>query len=334
MPQIHYRKDTERTIHRVKKGKSFRFVDQKGKSVSRRRAGRISKLAIPPAWVDVAISPDPVDYIQAIGVDAKGRRQYIYHPEWVRRNQEKKFDQMVAFGERLPTLRRAMRGHMRERTLSRDRLIATVVWLLEHTFIRVGNKTYADQNQSYGLTTMRNKHVGVKGNTVTFSFKGKSGVEHELDVTNPTVAKTIKACIDLPGYELFQYVDEDDKRHVVDSADVNSYLRAHTGADFSAKDFRTWGGSVLAGDSLYHKGNAENPKQLKSNIADVVAVVSDHLGNTKKICRTYYIHPAIISSYEREILVPHFARSYGKKSSKKLALTAEEYATWSLIKDS
>ena len=334
MPQIHYHKDTERTIRRLKRGKGFGFVSGKGKAVSKKTLERILKLAIPPAWKDVAISPDPDDYIQAIGVDDRGRKQYIYHSEWIRRSQEKKFDQMVAFGERLPTLRAAIRAHMRERALSQDRVIATVIWLLEHTFIRVGNKEYAHENQSYGLTTLREKHVEVAGNTVTFNYKGKSGVSHELDVTHPRVAKTIRACLDLPGYELFQYLDENKEKRVVDSSDVNSYLRSHTGADFSAKDFRTWGGSVLAGDSLYHKGNAENPTQLKSNIAEVVSVVSNHLGNTKRICRTYYIHPVIISSYEREILVPHFARSYSKKSSKKLTLTAEEYATWSLIKDS
>jgi DNA topoisomerase-1 len=334
MPQIHYLKDSERTVRRVKKGKGFSFLNKKGESVSKKRAERISKLAIPPAWTDVFISPDPQDYIQAIGVDAKGRKQYIYHPEWVKRNQEHKFDQMVSFGERLPTLRAVVRAHMREHALSQDRVIATVIWLLEHTFIRVGNKEYAQENGSYGLTTLREKHVEVAGNTVAFDYKGKSGVSHELDVTHPRVAKTIKACLDLPGYELFQYLDENNERRVVDSADVNSYLRAHTGADFSAKDFRTWGGSVLAGDCLYKKGNAEKPADLKSNIAEVVAVVSDHLGNTKRVCRTYYIHPALISSYEREILVPHFARVYSRKSSKELALSAEEYATWSLIKDS
>ncbi len=330
---IHYRKDSHRTVRRVKEGKSFNFVDKKGKPVSKKRADRISKLAIPPAWVEVVISPDPADYIQAIGTDAKGRRQYIYHPEWVKKNQEYKFDQMVAFGERLPTLRGVVRSHMKDSSLSRDRLLATVVWLLEHTFIRVGNKTYAKENESYGLTTMRNRHVDVKGRTVTFSFKGKSGVYHELDVTQPTVVKTIKECIELPGYELFQYLDEDGERHVVDSADVNEYLQTHTGADFSAKDFRTWGGSVLAGDSLYQLGGAETEADLKKHVSEVVETVSTHLGNTKKVCRTYYIHPTIIKSYEKGDLVPHFDRAYRRKYSKKFRLTPEEYATWSLIKD-
>lgn len=334
MPQIHYRKDTDLPWKRVKKGKSFAYLNQSGKRVSARARKRIEKLGIPPAWSEVVISSDPKDYIQAIGTDDRGRKQYIYHPEWVKRSQEKKFDQMIAFGERLPALRRAVSSHMRERLLTQDRVIATVVWLLEHTFIRVGHKKFADENQSYGLTTMREKHVTVQGNTVKFSFQGKSGVYHELDVTHPRVAKTIRACLDLPGYQIFQYFAEDGNKRTVDAADVNKYLQEHTGADFSAKDFRTWGGSVIAGDSLYQKGKAESKNDIKKNISDVVAVVCEHLGNTKKVCRTYYIHPIIITSYEKDILVPHFAHSYGRTAHKRLSLSPEEYATWSLIRDS
>ncbi len=330
---IHYRKPSDRTIHRAKKGNGFHYT-KKGKPVSDSTRSRIEQLAIPPAWHDVVISPDPEDYIQALGMDDRGRMQYIYHPEWVKKSQEKKFDQLISFGERLPTLRDVVRAHMRERTLSQDRVIATIVWLLEHTFIRVGNKEYAQENNSYGLTTMREKHVDVAGNTVTFNFVGKSGVEHELDVTNPRVAQTIKECLDLPGYEVFQYVDAQDVKRVVDAAEVNAYLKTHTGADFSAKDFRTWGGTVLAGDSLYQKGNATTPWEVKANISQVVSVVSDHLGNTKTVCKTYYIHPTIITSYKDSILVPHYARSYSKKSSRSLTLSPEEYATWSLLKDS
>jgi DNA topoisomerase-1 len=332
--RLHYLKDSDLSWKRIKKGTGFAFVKGNGQAVSEQSRKRIDGLKIPPAWSDVLISDDPYSHIQAMGTDARGRKQYIYHQDWVKKNQEKKFDEMIMFGECLPTLREVVRGHMREHTLSQNRLIATVVWLLEHSFIRVGNKTYAKENQSYGLTTMRNKHVDVRGNRVRFSFRGKSGVDHELDISDPIVAKTIKACIELPGYELFQYVDEDGERHVVDSADVNHYLQTHTGADFSAKDFRTWGGSVLAGDSLYQKGNAQDPAILKKNVADVVAEVSTHLGNTKKVCRTYYIHPAVINSYEKNILVPHFDKAYKRKYSKKFRLSPEEYATWSLIKDS
>ncbi|HSX48752.1 MAG TPA: hypothetical protein VLE44_00660 [Candidatus Saccharimonadales bacterium] len=333
--QIHYSSGNKLNWKRAKKGTGFTFINQNGKSVSNKASlNRITKLVIPPAWKEVMVSSDPKDYIQAIGVDAKGRKQYIYHPLWVKRNQERKFDQMISFGERLPSLRAAVKAHMREHELTRDRVIATVVWLLENTFIRIGNKTYAEENGSYGLTTIREKHVAMRGNKVKFSFKGKSGVFHEIDVTQPTVVKTIRECIELPGYELFQYIDENDNKKVVDSGDVNDYLQEHTGADFSAKDFRTWGGSVLAGDSLYKKGNAPSENDLKNNISEVVTEVSEHLGNTKKVCRTYYIHPTIITSYEKDILVPHFERSYSRKLHKKLSLTPEEYATWSLIKDS
>jgi len=334
LTQIHYRKDTDRILRRVRKGNRFRFINEKGRSVSKTTANRIRGLAIPPAWKDVVISPDPKDYIQAVGADARGRKQYIYHPEWVKRNQEHKFDQMITFGERLPALRKAVSAHMREHSLTQDRVLATVVWLLEHTFIRVGNTTYVEENHSYGLTTMRERHVEISGNTMTFSFEGKSGVFHELGVTDPRVARTVRQCLDLPGYELFQYLDENNERKSINSAEVNSYLKAHTGADFSAKDFRTWGGSVLAGDSFYREGSATNESDLKNKIADVVAVVSTHLGNTKSVCRKYYIHPVIIESYKKDILVPHFKRSYGRRSTTKLGLTPEEYATWSLIKDS
>lgn len=334
MAQIHYHKDSERTVRRERNGNGFRFVNQKGSAVSTTTANRIRGLAIPPAWKDVIISTDPADYIQAIGMDARGRKQYIYHPDWVKKNQEHKFDQMISFGERLPALRRVVSAHMREHELTEDRVLATVVWLLEHTFIRVGNTKYAEEDHSYGLTTMRDKHVAVHGNTMTFNFEGKSGVFHELGISDPSVAKTVKKCIDLPGFELFQYLDEGGKRRSINSEEVNRYLKIHTGADFSAKDFRTWGGSVLAGDSFYRKGNAADEGDLKHKIADVVAAVSEHLGNTKSVCRKYYIHPVIIESYKKDILVPHFKRSYGRKSTQRLGLTLEEYATWSLIKDS
>lgn len=332
MPQIHYRRDTDLPWRRVKNGSGFKYLNAQGGAIPQNAKERILNLAIPPAWHDVVVSADPLDYIQAIGTDGKGRRQYIYHPEWIKRNQTQKFDEMISFGEKLPTLRKAVRAHMKESGLSKDRVVATVVWLLENTFIRVGNKTYAEENESYGLTTMREKHVEVRGNKMTFSFEGKSGVYHELDISNPQVAKNVKACLDLPGYEIFQYFDDDRNKQVVDSSDVNDYLKTHTGSDFSAKDFRTWGGSVMAGDAFYKKGQAKDGLELKTKITEVVSEVSENLGNTKSVCKKYYIHPKIIKSYEKDILVPHFQRSYARKH--KLSLSMEEYATWSLIKDS
>lgn len=334
MAALHYRKDLELPWRRAKRGNGFSYINSEGRVVEKADRKRIVSLAIPPAWADVQISSDPLSHIQATGMDARKRKQYIYHPDLVKHNQKQKFDQMVSFGECLPALRQAVSAHMRDHTLTRDRILATVVWLLEHTFIRVGNKVYATENDSYGLTTMRNKHVDVDGNTVSFSFKGKSGVFHELDITHPRVAKTIQACIDLPGYELFQYLDENNNRQAIDSEDVNNYLQTHVGSDFSAKDFRTWGGSVLAGESFYHKGRAQTAEEVKKNTSEVVSEVSKHLRNTKTICRTYYIHPVIIKSYEKDILVPHFDHAYKRTADKNLGLSAEEYATWSLIKDS
>lgn len=332
MAQVHYTKESSLSWKRVKQGDMVRYVTEDGTAIPKDQRDRIISLVIPPAWTSVLISSDPHGHIQAIGTDAKGRKQYIYHPDWVKKSQQKKFDQMIDFGERLPSLREAMTAHMREHSLTRDRVTATVVWLLEHTFIRVGNKAYADENKSYGLTTMREKHVDVEGNTITFSFKGKSGVYHELEISHPRVAKTVRSCLDLPGYELFQYVDENNSRQTVDSADVNTYLQTYAGADFSAKDFRTWGGSVLAGDDLYQKGVPETTKDKKDNILETVKDVAKQLGNTRTVCRTYYIHPTIITSYEKDILVPHFERSYKQSDTKKFGLSVEERAMLSLIK--
>ncbi len=334
MPQVHYRKDTDLPWRRIKSGKGSRFVNEKNNPVPQNAINRIIKLVIPPGWNDVVISADPYDYVQAIGVDDRGRRQYIYHPDWVKHNQEHKFDQMIVFGESLPTLRGVVRSHLKERGLTKNKVVATVIWLLEHTFIRVGNKNYAEENDTYGLTTMREKHIEIIGNTLTFSFEGKSGVFHELEVTDPRVAKNVRACLDIPGYQLFQYFDEGKNKQVIDSSDVNDYLKLHTGADFSAKDFRTWGGSVIAGEEFYKKGAPKDVKNLETNVREVVTIVSDSLGNTKSVCKKYYIHPKIISSYEKDILVPHFKRSLDRKSTRKLRLSPEEYATWSLIKDS
>jgi DNA topoisomerase-1 len=246
-------------------------------------------------------------------------------------NQQHKFESLKKFGEILPTLRETVAGHMRQHDLSRDRILATVVWLLEHTFIRVGNKTYAKENQSYGLTTMRTKHVDVKGQSVRFSFKGKSSVYHELAISHPRVAATIKECIELPGYELFKYLDEDDYWWPIDSADVNEYLKIITGESFSAKDFRTWGGTTLAGDKLFQLGKLEDDLTLEKAVSQVVQEVSEHLGNTPAVCRQYYIHPKVIDSYQQGQLPTHFAQVYRVPSKIPSGLTKEEYATLSLL---
>jgi DNA topoisomerase I len=331
--KLHFCKDTDLIWKRVKRGDGFGFVNSEGSSVSDGARARFLSLKIPPKWKDVTLSPDPHSHIQAIGIDAKGRKQYIYHPLVVKHNQKHKFDQLITFGKSLPNLRDVVRGHIKIHKLTRDRILATIVWLLDNTFIRVGNKIYADENESYGLTTLRGKHVSVRGDKVRFSFKGKSGIFHELGVTNSRIADTIRECIDLPGYEIFHYMNEDGDKRIIDSSDVNEYLQKYAGEDFSAKDFRTWGGSVLAGDLFYKIGEAKDTNDFKKNTNKVVDGVSEHLGNTKAICRRYYIHPTVIKSYEKKVLVPHFAHSYARLSNKKISLSKEEYATWSLIKD-
>ena len=332
MPRIKYVSDQAFTWVREKHGTGFRYVTTEEKALKPEEIERIKKLVIPPAWTEVRISPDEFGHIQAVGFDARGRKQYIYHPDWILLNQQHKFDKMVRFGEVLPTLRETMAGHMRQHQLTRERVLATVVWLLEHTFIRIGNQTYADQNQSYGLTTLREKHVEVDGNMIHFSFKGKSGVYHELGVRHPRVAKTIKQCIELPGYEIFKYVDEKQERQIVDSRDVNEYLQQITGEELSAKDFRTWGGTTLAGDTLYHLGVPDSPTAMKNSVRQAVKEVSKHLRNTMTVCRKYYIHPSIIKSYEDDQLVKHFERSYKKLASEVAPLSVEENAAWTLLK--
>lgn len=332
-PQLHYVDDSQLKFQRQRCGKGFRFLTSAGKIIAAEDLKRIKKLYIPPAWVDVRICPDRNGHIQAIGFDGKGRKQYVYHPDWVAESQGAKFERVITFGKVLPTIRETVAGHMRQHTLTRERVLATVVWLLDHTFVRVGNVQYAKENQSYGLTTLREKHVDIEGNTINFSFKGKSGVYHELNVTHPRVAKTIKQCIELPGYEVFKYLNEDGDRQMIDSKDVNEYLQELSGQSLSAKDFRTWGGTTLAGQVLYNLGEPETETTLQSNIRTAVKDVSAHLGNTVAVCRKYYIHPLIIDKYSNNTLVPNFARLLKEGEKADTLLSPEEYATWTMLHD-
>jgi DNA topoisomerase I len=327
---LHYVSDKDLVWRRVKNGDGFKFINRIGHSLKAKDLARVKSLVIPPAWEEVHVSPDENGHIQATGLDSKGRKQYIYHPAWIEYNQKSKFESLKKFGEVLPTLREAIAGHMRQHELTRERVLATVVWLLENTFIRVGNKEYADENQSYGLTTMRTKHVDVEGNTIKFSFKGKSHVYHELDIRNPRVAQTIRECIELPGYQIFKYM-EDGKRKTIDSQQINEYLKEISGESFSAKDFRTWGGTVLAGDTLYKIGEPTPELSTEKAIVQAVATVAEHLGNTTAVCRQYYIHPRVITSYEKDALIPHFVKVEKTKASIPKGLDWQEYATWSLL---
>ena len=279
-------------------GGGFDYFDVEGKVIrDEQRLLRLKRLAIPPAWTEVWISPALNGHIQATGRDARGRKQYLYHERWREVRDENKYDRMIAFGNALPKIRRRVAKDLKLRGLPRNKVLAAVVQLLERTFIRIGNEEYARENKSFGLTTMKDRHVEVKGSKLRFRFRGKSGREHEVDVSDRHVAKIISKLQDLPGQDLFQYVDEEGKVCDISSQDVNEYLREITGEDFSAKDFRTLAGTVLTAIALNAQEKFETKKQAKSNINTAIKAVAQILGNTPAICRKCYVHPAIFESY-------------------------------------
>ena len=295
---LRYVSDEQPGYTRKAQGDDFEYLDADGKPVrDEQRQLRIKRLTIPPAWTDVWICPSLNGHIQATGRDARGRKQYLYHERWREVRDENKYDRIVIFAETLPKIRKRVRKDLALPGLPRNKILATVVQLLERTFIRVGNEEYARENKSFGLTTMQDRHVNVKGSKLRFRFRGKSGRCHEVDVTDRHIAKIVSRLQDLPGQDLFQYVDEDGKVCDLTSQDVNDYLREITGEDFTAKDFRTWAGTVLGGIALNAIGAFETKKQAKANIKDAITAVAKILGNTPAICRKCYVHPAVLETY-------------------------------------
>jgi len=285
---------------RKTKGDDFEYFDTEEKPINdEQRLLRIKRLAIPPAWTEVWVCPRANCHIQATGRDARRRKQYLYHERWREIRDENKFDRMIAFGRALPKIRRRLAKDLNLSGLPRNKVLATVVQLLERTFIRIGNEEYARENKSFGLTTMKDRHVEVKGSKLRFRFRGKSGKEHEVDVTDRRIARIVSRLQDLPGQDLFQYLNEDGEVHDITSQDVNEYLREITGDDFSAKDFRTLAGTVLTAVALNAQEKLENNKQAKKNVTTAIKAVAEILGNTPAICRKCYVHPAIFESYLR-----------------------------------
>src|SRR5256714_10334589 len=290
---LRYVSDEQPGYTRKAKGDDFEYFNAKGKRIrDETRLLRIKRLAIPPAYTDVWICPAPNGHIQATGRDARGRKQYRYHERWREVRDENKYDRMVVFGKALPKIRRRVKRDLKRRGLPREKVLATVVQLLERTFIRIGNEEYAKENKSFGLTTMRNHHVDATATKLKFSFRGKSGKQHEVDVTDRRLAKIIRQLQDLPGQEVFQYLNDRDERRKVTSGDVNEYLREITGEDFTAKDFRTWAGTVLAAMALNLQEAFENKTQAKKNIKDAISAVANILGNTPAVWRRCYVHSA------------------------------------------
>jgi len=329
---LRYVSDAMPGIRRIGAGKSFRYIDADGKRLTDEQTlARIRALAVPPAWTDVWICPSPNGHLQATGRDARGRKQYRYHAGWRKTRDEKKFERMIEFGEALPRLRRKVLNDMKLADLPREKVIAAVVRLLDRTLIRVGNDEYARDNNSYGLTTMRAKHVDVNGASIRFDFKGKSGKVHSIDVKDPRAARIVRRCREIPGYELFRYLEGDGARRTIDSEDVNEYLREAMGSDFTSKDFRTWGATVLCATALDHCGPCASQTEGKRNVNDAVKAVAAMLGNTAAVSRNSYIHPVIVESYLEGTLSEQW-RARASTSRREDRLRPEEAATLAFLK--
>jgi DNA topoisomerase I len=330
---LSYVTDEAKGIARERTGDSFSYRKPNGQPVTDEATlERIRKLAIPPAWTDVWICTRANGHLQATGRDARGRKQYRYHPQFRETSEQTKYEHMLEFARTLPAIRQQVAGHMALGGLSREKVLATVVHLLETTLIRVGNGDYARQNESYGLTTLRNKHVKVEGTQLRFQFKGKSGKVWKLQIRDRRVAKIVKGCQDLPGQELFAYLDDDGEPRDVTSADVNAYLREITGRDVTAKDFRTWAGTVMAALALQEFEQFDTQATRKKNLKAAIERVAARLGNTPTICRKCYVHPEILDAYAEGQLLLEIKQEVEAEMREGLAaLKPEEAAVLGLL---
>jgi len=302
---LRYVNDQQPGIRRQKVGRGFSYFDVNGDRIQdKAERDRLKQLPIPPSWRDVWICPHPNGHLLATGRDARNRKQYRYHPDWRKLRSQVKFERLVAFGQILSNIRAQTNAHLQRPGLPREKVLALVVKLLENTLIRVGNVEYARDNDSYGLTTLRTRHVTIDGCQVEFEFIGKSGVEHHVQLADKRLAGVIKRCYDIPGYSLFQYIDDDGHRQQVDSGDVNDYLQALTNEDFTAKEFRTWGGTVLTAQVLSTLESSQPEAEAKRQINAAIEAAARQLGNRPATCRKYYVHPRIPEAYLAGDLVP------------------------------
>ena len=316
---LRYTTDTKPGIARKPSGKTFRYLDPAGKPVrDPDTLARIKSLVIPPAWQQVWITPLANGHLQTTGRDARGRKQSRYHPHWREVRDQTKYERMTLFGKALPAIRERVDHDLALPGLPRLKVLATVIRLMETTLIRVGNEEYARENKSYGLTTMRNKHVDVTGSTITFTFQGKSRVHHTINLQDRRLANIVKRCEELPGYELFQYLDPDGDTHAIDSADVNDYLREISGQPFTAKDFRTWAGSVLACVLLEDFQPFTSATEAKRNVVQAIKSVAARLGNTPSVCRKCYVHPAVLDTYLASPLAEKTAQAVERRVEEQL----------------
>jgi DNA topoisomerase I len=320
-----YVSDSQPGISRVKKGTGFTYIYNDKPLRDKGQLERIRKLAIPPAWTNVWICPSENGHIQATGLDAMGRKQYRYHASWHNLRNETKFHRMYEFGKALPGLRLQVEKDICDPELTEKKVLATLVSLMERTFIRVGNAGYEKMYGSYGLTTLKDGHVSINGSTLKFSFKGKKGISHNITVKSKRLARIVKACKDISGKELFQYYDAEGNRKSVDSGMVNAYIKEATGEDFTAKDFRTWAGTLAMLQVLCTAGNAESATECKKNVISALDEVSKKLGNTRAICKKYYVHPGLLRLYEENALSKHMKELEKiEECDNKTDLTSEE----------
>jgi DNA topoisomerase I len=300
---LRYLPDTRPGFRRQPGPDGFTYLNAAGEEIKdEKHLERLKKLVIPPAWTDVWISPSANGHIQATGRDQKGRKQYIYHPKWRDTRSLTKFGRMIAFGEKLPQLRARIQQDLAGKELSKTKITAIVVNLLDHSLIRIGNKYYAKSNKSYGLTTLRDKHVQIEGSKIRFRFVGKKGVAHEIDIRDRRLASLVKKCKDIPGYDLFQYYDEEGNRCPLDSGDVNEYIQQISQADFTAKDFRTWGGTTLMVQCLEQLIDQQPELKKDKTVKEAYKQVARSLGNTPTVCSKYYVHPQVVSLFQEDKL--------------------------------
>ncbi|MEM7760092.1 MAG: DNA topoisomerase IB [Cyanobacteria bacterium P01_A01_bin.40] len=319
-------------IARKKVGRGFSYLDANGDRISdEQELQRLKSLTIPPALTDVWLCHLPNGHLQATGRDAKKRKQYFYHPQWRKTRSRHKFNRLLLFGAALPSIRQTTDRHLRRHGLPREKVLAAVVQLLETTLIRIGNDRYVQQNYSYGLTTLRDRHVEIKGSKIQFEFRGKSGVDHEIELSDRRLANVIKKCREIPGYEIFKYRDDSGDRHFIDSGDVNQYLQQITDQDFTAKDFRTWAGTLLTAIELNDLGEFKTEQQADNNVTQAIKNVARQLGNRPATCRKYYVHPGVIKAYKNNSLINLMSQKSNYESATN-GLSFEEMVVIEVIK--
>jgi len=324
MANLRYVSEDQLCIERKRTSKSFKFLKNGEPLSDKEEVERIKKLVIPPAWENVKICPFPNGHLQVTGIDARSRKQYIYHPGWTEIRNQTKFYKMAAFGKMLPKIRKQVDEDLDLKGMPQRKVIALVIRLMEETHIRIGNDCYAKQNKSYGLSTLRSRHVKISKGKMKFSFIGKKGKEHSISVRNKKLIRLVNRCEELPGWEVFKYIDENGEKKTIDSGMVNRYIQEITGELFSAKDFRTWGGTKVFFEKLMDMEYSHQEKDIKANIITAFDTAAEALGNTRSVCRSSYVHPKVVDLYESGEILPYFQKVARKRTSKPNLSKSEE----------